>query len=227
MVEKFDEFLEEVEKDIRQEKLLNLWKQYGKLVSGAIIGIIVLIVGYNLWSRYEQNKRVQMAEKLIVAQEYIAQGESGKAQEILNRLSADSHKTYQPLTLFQKAGLLLQEGPKFNPAEAMEIYNQLSANSKIDPLWRDLANLLAVMASMDQPDMKVEELLGRLNALTGDQNPWRYFAKEMKGILLYRKGEKDQAAELFAQLVQDNQTPSGISMRSRLMVQIVSTGMSG
>ena len=227
MVEKFDEFLEEVEKDIRQEKLLNLWKQYGKLVSGAIIGIIVFIVGYNLWSRYEQNKRVQMAEKLIAAQEYIAQGESGKAQEILNRLSADSHKTYQPLTLFQKAGLLLQEGPKSKPAEAIEIYNQLSANSKIDPLWRDLANLLAVMASIDQPDMKVEELLGRLNALTSDQNPWRYFAKEMKGILLYRKGEKGQAAELFARLVQDNQTPSGISMRSRLMVQIVSTGMSG
>jgi hypothetical protein len=47
----------------------------------------------------------------------------------------------------------------------------------------------------------------------------------MKGILLHRKGEKAEATELFARLVQDNQTPPGISMRARLMVQIVSTGM--
>ncbi|MDF3034305.1 MAG: hypothetical protein K0R76_1259 [Alphaproteobacteria bacterium] len=225
MVEKFDEFLEEVEKDIRQEKLLNLWKQYGKLITGTAMTIVVLVVGYSLWGHYDQNKRIQMAEKLISAQEYIAKGETDKAQTLLTSLSAESHKTYQPLALFQKAGLLLQDGPNAKPGEALAIYNQLAEKPELDPLWRDLANLLAVMTSMDQADVNVDGLLGRLTALTNDQNPWRYFAREMKGILLHRKGEKAEATELFARLVQDNQTPPGISMRARLMVQIVSTGM--
>lgn len=225
MVEKFDEFLEEVQKDIRQEKFLNLWKQYGQLVTGCVVGILVLVVGYNLWGHYEQNRRIRMAEKLIAAQEYITQGDPGKAQAILDGLSDESHKTYQPLALFQKAGLLLQGGAKSRPAEARAIYGQLSQNSKIDPVWRDLATLLMVMTSMDQTDIKVDELLGQLSPLTHEQNPWRYFAREMQGILLYRKGDKAQAAEVLARLVQDKQTPAGISMRARLMVQIVSTGM--
>lgn len=223
MVEKFDEFLEEVEKDIRQEKLLNLWKQYGKQVTIGIVAVIALIGLYNLWGHYEQNKRVEMAEKLITAQELIAHGDSDKALVILNSLSIESHNTYQPLALFQKAGLLLQGGAKSKPAEAISIYNQLSANKKIEPLWRDLAALLAIMASMDLPNIKAEDLLAKLEPLTVDASPWRYFAREMKGVLLNRKGEGLKAAEIFARLVQDNNTPSGISMRARLMTQIVST----
>ncbi len=225
MAEKFDEFLEEVESDIRKEKLLQLWKQYGKQVIGGVVGIMILIAGYNLWSHYQQNKRIQMAEKLISAQELISQGETEKAQTILSSLAVESHAAYQPLALFQKAGVLLQLGQK--QGEAIQIYQQLSANAKIDPLWRSLATLLGVMASMDQPDVKVDDLLGQLGSLTTDQNPWRYFAHELTGVLLHRKGENTKAAETFARLVQDNQTPAGISMRARLMVQIVSADTTG
>jgi len=220
MADKFDEFLEEVENDIRKEKLLQLWKQYGKQVMGGIVVIAILVSGYNLWSYYEKNKRIQMAEKLTTAQDLIGKGEVDKAQTILNSLAADSHTIYQPLALFQKAGLLVQLGQK--PEEALQIYQQLSTNTKIDSLWRSLATLLGVMVSIDQPKMKVDDLLNQLVPLTTDQNPWRYLANEIKGVLLHRKGEHAQAAQLFAKLVQDNQTPPGISMRSRLMVQIVS-----
>ena len=217
MAEKFDEFLVEVENDIRKEKMLQLWKQYGKQVVAGVVGIIILISGYNFWSYYEQNKRTQMAEKLIAAQDFIGQGETEKAQTILSSMATGSPAVYQQLALFQKAGLLSQK-----PEEMREIYQQLAANTKIDPLWRDLATLLKVMVSIDQPNAKIDDLLMELSTLTTNQNPWRYLANEIKGALLHRKGDNTQAAELFAKLVQDNQTPSGISMRARLMVQIVS-----
>lgn len=220
MTEKFDEFLEEVENDIRKEKLLQLWKQYDKQVMGGVIGIVILVSGYNFWSYYEKNKRTQMAEKLIAAQDLIGQGQADKAQTILSGLAADSHTIYQSLALFQKAGLLVQLGQK--PEEALQIYQQLSTNPKVDPLWRGLATLLGVMIGIDQSNAKVDDLLDQLSPLTTDQNSWRYLANEIKGVLLHRKGEHTQAAQVFAKLVQDSQTPPGISMRSRLMVQIVS-----
>jgi hypothetical protein len=225
MAEKFDEFLEEVEKDIRQEKLLNLWKKYGKQVTAGLVGIIIVVAGYNLWNQYEYNKQVQMAEKLISAHDLMAQGDMAKAQVILTDLSQQSRSNYQSLGLFQKAALLVQEGAPEKVTEAISIYNQLGINNKIDPLWRDLAALLSVMISIDIQGQKVDELIAKLEPLTQDDNPWRYFAKEMKGLLLYRKGDKAQSTELFARLVQDNQTPQGISLRSRLMVQILSAGI--
>jgi hypothetical protein len=223
MAEKFDEFLEEVQYDIRQERLINLWDRYGKLVIIGIVGILILGSGYNFWRHYETNKRSQMADQLTSAQEYLSAGETEKALTVMGVLAQEGNTTYQPLALFQKAGTLLQGEKSAKPLEAIAIYNQLSTNAKLDPLWRDLATLLAVMASIDQPTLKGEDLLARLSALTVDQNPWRYFAREMKGLLLQRKGDSVQAAEVFAALVQDNQTPSGISMRARLMVQILST----
>ncbi|MBX9806138.1 MAG: tetratricopeptide repeat protein [Alphaproteobacteria bacterium] len=226
MAEKFDEFLEEVQKDIRQEKFLALWKQYGRIILSGLSGIIVLIVAYNLWCHYDKTKRLEMADKLISAQELIAHGDTEKALVILNNMSTISNKTYQPLAVFQKAGLLLKQGDKAKTAEAIGIYKQLAKNTSIDPLWRDLATFLAVMGAMDDQAIKPDELIGQLEELTKDTNPWRYFAREMKGVLLHRKGDSSKAAEIFAKLVQDNQTPAGISMRSRLMVQIVSTNMS-
>jgi hypothetical protein len=223
MAEKFDEFLEEVQSDIRQERLINLWNRYGKLVIGGIVGVLILGSGYNFWRHYETNKRSQMADKLTSAQDYLSAGETDKALAVLSALTNEGNTTYQPLALFQKAGALLQEGARTKPLEAIALYDQLSANTKLDPLWRDLATLLSVMTSIDQPTFKGEDLLTRLDTLTSDQNPWRYFAREMKGLLLQRKGNSTQAAEVFAALVQDNQTPSGISMRARLMAQILST----
>lgn len=224
MTERFDEFLEEVEKDIRQEKLLQLWRKYGKQATAGLTAIVILVAGYNLWSQYEYNKQIQMAEKLIAAQELNSQGELGKAQTILTSLSDASSTTYKSLALFQKAGILAQDKTAANLNEAVKIYSQLAENKRIEPLWRDLAALLALMVRMDIPDVKVEELLSQVEPLTSDQNAWRYFAREMKGILLYQKGDKAHSTEIFARLVQDNQTPSGISLRSRLMVQIVSAG---
>ena len=223
MAEKFDEFLEEVQSDIRQERFINLWHRYGKLVIGGIVGVLILGSGYNFWRHYETNKRCQMADKLTSAQEYLSAGETDKALAVLNILAGEGHAAYQPLALFQKAGALLQAGTSAKTLEAVTLYGQLSANTQLDPLWRDLAALLSIMNSIDQPDQKGEDLLTRLTPLTSDQNPWRYFAREIKGLLLQRKGDAIQAAEVFAALVQDNQTPSGISMRARLMTQILST----
>ena len=224
MTEKFDEFLEEVQKDIRQEKILQLWKRYGKQAITGISAILVLIVGYNVWGHYEQNQRIQIAEKMIAAQGYIAQGDVDKANTLLLNLS-ETRSVYRPLALFQQAGLLVQQGGD-KTAEAIAIYTKLASNGKVDPFWRDLATLLSIMVSIDLPNVNVDGVLAQLEPLTGDDKPWRYFAKEMKGLLLYRKGEIVKSTEVFARLVQDNQTPSGISMRARLMVQIVSTGSS-
>lgn len=225
MAEQFDEFLEEVQKDIRQEKFLKLWKQYAKQIISGVVAVVVIVVGYNLWGHYQQNKRIQMADKMISAQEMIARGETEKAKVVLNSLSGYQH-IYEQLGQFQKAGLLIQLGSEENIKEAIGIYDQLTSNTKVDTFWRELASLLFVMNSVDLPGRNIEELINKLNPLTSDQNPWRYFAKEMKALLLYQKGDVEKSIELFIQLVQDNQTPSGISMRSRLMIQIASTGLS-
>lgn len=220
MAEKFDEFLEEIENDIRKEKFLQLWKQYGKKITTGVISCAVIVVAYNFWSYYERNKQAQISDKFVTAQEFVAQGKTDQAITLLNTLSHDSKGSYQHLSLFQKAGLLLQENSESK--EAIDLYEKLATNTKIDLLWRNLATLLSVMAKMNQKNFSTEDLLKEIEPIASDQNPWHHYANEIKGILLHNKGESLKALELFARLVQDKQTPSGISMRSRLMVPIVS-----
>jgi hypothetical protein len=222
MTEKFDEFLNEVENDIRQEKLLTLWRRYGKAVTAAIIGVVVTVTGYSLWQYYDYNVRLKLSEKLNAAQELIASGNTEKALSILEDLTTKDSETYGHLAAFQKAGLLLKDGTSAQKAEAVDIFRRLAKNTKLDSLWRDLSTLLEIIACMDQPDYKNGDLISRLDMLVKEDNPWRHLAREMKGVLLYKNGQLLPAAETFARLVQDNQTASGISVRARLMTQIVS-----
>ena len=226
MAEKFDEFLNEVENDIRQEKLLMFWRRYGKAIIAAVTSVVIFVGGYNLWAYHDYNQRLKMSEKLSAATDLIDKGEKEKAVNLLNSLAQENNKAYGHLALFQKAGILLKKGEIEEKKEAIAVYHQLAGNKDMDPLWRDLAALLEIMTQMDGKEYNSEVLITQLNALTEDQNPWRYFAREMKGVLLQGQGKNSEAAEIFARLVQDNQTPSGISMRARLMTQIVSAEIS-
>lgn len=222
--DKFDEFLEEVESDIRQEKFLELWRKYGKLASGILIAILVTIGGYSLWQNYATKQRIHLAEQFMEAQDSIANGQLTHALQILESVGKNSNKTYAALARFLDAGVLAQEGGADNLKKALESVQSLAEDKHLEQTWRDLASLLYVSISLDlNTPQNREDLLKRLDNLTAVGNSWRSLALELKGILLYQKGDSAAAAaEIFVSLVQDPQTPEGIKSRAQLMTQVIS-----
>jgi hypothetical protein len=221
--DKFDEFLEEVEQDIRHEKYLKLWRKYGRHASSALIGILVIAAGVNIYHHYETKQRLEAAQKFADIEQLMAKGQIEQALTVLSAMSEESTKTYPVLAGFAQASLLMRQGGAENLSKAVEIYQSLSQKHKGDPSWRELAQILEVYAEIERGQVSYPELVKKLTNLQGENCPWRALALETEAMLHYKNGEKLKASEIFVNLAQDKNTSEGTMMRAQLMSQVLAT----
>lgn len=220
--DKFDEFLEEVEHDIRQERFKQLWEKYGKKASSALTAVLVALVGYSLWNNYQTRELERQSDYYIKAQSYLEQGESTKALAILKDLNS-GHKTYATFARFSEASVYSTPGDKQDLPKAIELYTEIAKDSKLGEIWRDTAQLQAISLTYEHDASKAETLIPELDALTQEGRSLRALAFEQKGVILYIAGKKKEAAEAFVAAIQVPDAPEGVKLRAQTMAQQISS----
>ncbi|MBX3457539.1 MAG: tetratricopeptide repeat protein [Candidatus Paracaedibacteraceae bacterium] len=220
--DKFDEFLEEVEQDIRQERFRQLWEKYGKQASSALTAILVVLAGYSLWSNYQNRELERQSDYYIKAQSYLEQGETSKALAILKDMTS-GHKTYATFARFSEASIYSTPGEKQDMAKAIELYSEIAKDSKLDTIWRDTAQLQAISLSYEHDPKAADKLLAELDILAEEGRPLRALALEQKGVILYLSGKKKDAAEAFVAALQTPEAPEGVKLRAQTMAQQISS----
>ena len=217
--EKFDEFLEEVQNDIRQEKYLQLWKKYGTYVTGGVTAIIAAVALYTFWQNYSHKKQMQLSDQFLTAQNFIYQGKFEEAEAVLNNLSAGDTKAYGYMRDLQKAALNLASNNSEKHQQAVTAYEQLMKNTKLPEYVRDIARMMLakVMIVQGKP---VEEVQTTLDPLLKEGQAWRFFALELMSQYHFKLGNKEKALEGFAEIARSQNVPEGIMLRAQLMVQV-------
>ncbi len=220
--DKFDEFLDEVQQDIRQERFRQLWEKYGKQASTALTTVLVVLVGYSLWNNYQNRELERQSDYYIKAQSYLEQGETSKALAILKDLTS-GHKTYATFARFSEVAILSAPGDKQDLAKAIALYKEIAQDSKLDNIWRDTAQLQAIALSFEQNSAVADKLLAELDVLSQEGRPLRALALEQKGVILYLSGQKKEAAEAFVAALQTPDAPEGVKLRAQTMAQQISS----
>jgi len=100
-------------------------------------------------------------------------------------------------------------------AAAAAIYDGIAADSGVDPLFRDLAQVLSALTTFDTADPA--QLAGRLQPLAEGNGPWRFSAKEISGHLALKAGDTARAKTLFAQIADDPRAPEEARSRAAAM----------
>jgi hypothetical protein len=222
MADQFDEFLNEVEQDIRQERFEKLWQQYGKVVLVAVSSVLVLVGLYTMWTNYEEKKRLQISEAFVSAQNLLDAGKTDEAIHSLKSLSKSGNRAYETLSQFTLGGIRSTEGPYQDFSEALDIYKNLAQNPKLDNYQRDFAKIKIVAITLQMQNQKLtsEEaspLIKELDSLSAPDAPWRLMALELKGHILSDMGEIEAAREVFIQIAQDAKTPRGMASRAQII----------
>jgi hypothetical protein len=220
MAEKFDEFMQEVENDIRNEKYINLWNRYGKFIISLTTVGLVCLVGYNLWSNYEVYQRTKASDVFIGAQDFAAQNRQTEALSAFQSLRG-AISPYEILARFNEAGILSVGDPS-QQQQAIKIYQEIINTKNIEKSWHHLATYQKVSLQSEQRDAPIETLLGELETIDEENSPVGALALELKGVFLLQKGDKTQGGNIFVKLAQSKTAPEGVVMRSQLMTQIIS-----
>lgn len=207
----------EVDEEVRQEQIIQFVKRYGVHLIVAVVAAILLLAGYNYWQDQKNAEREALSERFGVAVSLLSDGKTVEAADSFEALAADAGASgYGLLAALSQADALAQSG---DIEGAVAAYDAVAESSGTDRFFRDLATLFAANLLIDAAD--VSEMQGRLEALTGEDNPLRYSALELIGTSHYRAGQYGEAEALFVQIGDEANETSGVRLRAVQMLVII------
>jgi hypothetical protein len=204
-----DQFIEEVDADLKRERQLALWHRYGRYAVAAALLAIIVAAAFVGWRNYQENRRAEAGLAYAIAVDAAGEGKIDEALESFRRLGADAPEGYSELARLQHAAQLARQG---NEAAAAEVYDSLAKDSEVAEPFRNLALLLYGLAVVDRADPAA--LADRIKPLAAATSPWRYSAQELTALLARRQGDDKSARDIFKRLADDPATPPSVRARA-------------
>ena len=68
MADEQDILLREIDEELKQENLQQLWKKYGTLIVGGALLLVAGVAGFQGWKINDLNTRIELGERFAVAQ---------------------------------------------------------------------------------------------------------------------------------------------------------------
>ncbi len=206
-----EEFVREVDEDIKEEERIKLWKKVFPYVVSVSLGIIIFTSGYVFWNNYTESLNQQLGDDFTAAVQLANEEDLDASILALDRIVDEGSDGYVTLAKMKKASLLIQRGEL---ELGLNIYLDLERNA-VDQSFRDIASILYVLNSMDTEDPKA--LLEKINKLESSQI-WRSSALEMKAFLKLKQNKVEEARKIFEGILNLPSTPSSLATRAKNMV---------
>lgn len=216
------DIFQEVEEDLRRERLKKVWDRYGIFVLAAALAIVLVTGGY---SGYEwwKTKRERAAGDLFVAALADAEGApTSSVAETLTAFAEDAPAGYAMLARFRAATVYDQAG---ETQSARDAFAALAADSSVPETYRDVARLRLGQIELDLGNHEaVRQTVGPMAEDAG--NAYNAAAQELMGLSAYAAGDIDAARRWYESLRDAAGVPAGVKSRARFMLALITQSSS-
>ena len=207
-----EEFIKEVDEDIKEEKRVKLWKKLIPYVISFSLTIILFTSGFVFWKNYTRNMNQTLGDDFTAAVDLANEDDTDAALLALDRIVDEGSDGYATIAKMKKASLLIDKGVA---DEGLSIYLDLERNA-VDQSFRDIATILYVLNSMDK--IAPETLIKKIEPLENSK-VWQSSALELKAFIFLKNNNKKLAKETFQSILNLKTSPSSLSTRARNMVE--------
>ncbi len=209
-----EEFIREVDEDVKEEKRLKLWKKLLPYVVSISLGIILSTSGFVFWEKYTIKTKQQLGDDFTAAVELSNEEDVDAALLALDRIVDKGSDGYVTMAKIKKASILISKGDK---EKGLDIYLDLEKNA-VDQSFRDIATILYVMNSLDSKNS--ENLLTKLEPLRNSLI-WKSSVLELTAFIHLKNGQKKEALEVFESILEMPNKPSSLGLRAKNMVDFL------
>ena len=214
------DILDEVEEDIRHERMLAAARRYGGFLLAAAILVVLAVAGQELWQGHLNRVAQRNAAQYLALTEAVDQpggtvsvDVAQSAAQKLVAFSNNASETYKTLARMRAAALYA----KLNQVpEAAMLWTRVAADEAAPVLIRDVANLL--WAQHELGTANETDLLARLQSMTQQDNPYHGLARELQAMVYLRQGNVAMAKSFFQQVQDDPTVASGTRSRAAAML---------
>ncbi|HEX6956589.1 MAG TPA: tetratricopeptide repeat protein [Ferrovibrio sp.] len=209
-------FIEEVDEEVRRERMQKLFKRWSPLVFGVVIALLAGVAGYQIWHNHRMEKAAAAASAFDAALSKVQAGKPLDAAKAFADLAQTDDSGYALLARFQQAANLL-EGKDVKGAIAA--LDAVAADNAVAARYRDLARYLAAFHGFDTLD--AADLKQRLSAIPAD-SLWSANARELLALAELKAGETEAARRLLTTLSDDAMAP--VNLRGRATELLAALG---
>ena len=209
-----DEFIREVDEDLKEEKRLKLWKKFFPYVVSISLGIVLFTSGFVFWEGYSNNQRQKLGDDFTAAVVLSNENDLDASLLALDRIVDKGSDGYVTMAKMKKASILIEQG---RIDDGLEIYKDLEKNA-VDQSFRDIATILYVLNSLNNESK--DDLLKKITPLENSEI-WKSSALELKGYIYLKNNEIDKAIEAFETISKLPSKPGDLSQRAKNLINLL------
>ena len=103
-----DEFIREVDEDLKEEKRLKLWKKFFPYVVSISLGIVLFTSGFVFWEGYSDNQRQKLGDDFTAAVVLAGEDDLDASLLALDRIVDKGSDGYVTMAKMKKASILIE-----------------------------------------------------------------------------------------------------------------------
>ena len=200
------DILRQVDEELRQDRLLNLWRRYRVYLIGGLILLIGSVLGYQINKSANQSFYEDEVEKYISSSDLV---DFNQTIENLSKIESSNQLLISDIAQIKIAAILMENGKiKESKNALLGIINE----GKTDTILTDLAIYFYLMSSLN--DMPIDEISKYLTNNKLENSSFKYLFKETIAIKNLLVGNIKLSKEKFDELINDGNTPRDIVIRS-------------
>ncbi len=204
-----DLVFQEVDEEIRRERLQMLWKAYGKYAVALCIGVVLIVAG-NQGYDYLKSEREDANAAIYNAALEASVIDGADSIAIWQQAMPNLGEGYRALAQLRVAAAQTKSG---DTDAALNTYDTLIGEAEGDEALTELANLLAAMLIAGEKQ-DLDTAKGRFASLAVKGRPWYYSALEHMALIDLKQGNDLEALSHFRALAGDIETPANIKARA-------------
>jgi len=200
-----DSFIEEVNEEVRRDRLYQILRRYGWI---AVLAIL-LIVGGAAWNEYRKAQTRAEAEALGDA--LLAALQQGEAEARVAALEGIAPSTPESAAVLQLL-TAAQQAEGGAEAEAVETLDALATNGEVPQIYRSIAQFKALTLQADTTPPEERRLA--LEAMAQPGQPLRLLAEEQIALLETQAGESEAAIARYQAILTDAEVSADLQQRA-------------
>jgi len=217
------DIIEEIKKDVEQERWMHLWKKYQNHVYGFVAAIIV-VTAASVWWQNQTSAKIASQSNSYIQALMLSESDPERALKIFERIPAKGETVYATLSRFWVASMLLERGDSKGAKSLYDIIYRhstgLFTSSKMKAFGQ-LAFLRSLYIDVDSVDPQT--IIQKVTPYAQKDSPWKDLANELLGLAYLKKGDKEKSKEFFGKIVSDPKIPSAFKIRSQAVINYLNT----
>lgn len=204
----------EIEEDLRQERMARLWKRFAPFIIGAAVLVVLGVGGWRGWEWYSAKQAREAGGRFHEAVQLSVEGKQKEAEAAFDALAKDAPAGYAVLSRFRAATELAATD---KPAAAAQ-FETIAQDISVPSLLRDLARIRAALILVDTGSQA--DVASRVEPLTVAGNGWRHAAREILALAAWKAANLDETRRWAEELIADPETPPGARGRGQLLLDL-------